>query len=111
MRAAIALAVAAIGAEGQAVGGAAIVKPVVGAVVADLAVGDRAIAAKGAASRTISHAAIVRAVNAVGIAASSPFEHAPGPAALLFYAADDTSGFPGLVRLIKASPGFLEIHF
>ena len=55
-------------------------------------------------------ASIVLPANAIGSVPISPFEHAAPVATLLYYAAADGSGFPRLIRLIKAPPG-IQLHF
>ena len=54
---------------------------------------------------------IVALANEVGTASSSPFEHTPGPGALLFYQVSDGIGFPGLIEVVKGPGGRIRIHF
>ena len=53
---------------------------------------------------------VVATVHLVGIATSSPYDHAPAAPAMLYYQADDGAGFPPLLQLVKGGRGLL-IHY
>jgi hypothetical protein len=50
---------------------------------------------------------LVDPANAVASAPGSPIEHAPPPAALLFYAVDDGTGTPEVITLTRGGPGLV----
>jgi hypothetical protein len=54
-----------------------------------------------------ANALIVDPGNAVGIAAVSPFEHAPALDEAIDYQVDDGSGSPPLINIVKGGLGIL----